>query len=411
MKTLKNYIDNFNNAEANFNLGLEYEILGQTGAAISFYLRTAEKATDSIKQYEALIRCALCFEKQGTRSGTVKSLYQKAIGILVDRPEAYFLLSRIYEANQEWHDCYTVSNLALQICRFDHKPLESNVNFYGKYCLIFQKGVAAWWVGLCDESREIMEDLKFNHSMNQMFSNAVDNNIRNLGYPNTISPYTSDMFKDIRYRFNGLEEIKQNFSQSYQDIFVLSVLNGKRTGSYLEIGSAEPFKNNNTALLETEFGWTGISLDINETVVDDFLETRKNPVFCANALEVDYHKLLIDHGYEGDLDYLQVDCDPPSVSFEILKKIPFDKHRFAVITFEHDYYADPKIREQSRKFLTSHGYELVVSDIAYNRVNSFEDWWVHPEMINPAIKRLMKDTSEKVKFCRKYMFPTKKQWP
>ena len=64
MKHLLNYINNTESSVANFELGHEYESLGQTGAAISFYLRTAERSTTDIEQYEALLRCALCFESQ-----------------------------------------------------------------------------------------------------------------------------------------------------------------------------------------------------------------------------------------------------------------------------------------------------------------------------------------------------------
>ena len=42
--TLQHLLPYIHNPEAdwaNFNLGLEYEGIGQTGAAISFYLRTA----------------------------------------------------------------------------------------------------------------------------------------------------------------------------------------------------------------------------------------------------------------------------------------------------------------------------------------------------------------------------------
>lgn len=61
MKHLLDYINQPNDAESNFQLGLEYEQMGQTGAAISFYLRTAERAQDQLVQYEALLRMALCF--------------------------------------------------------------------------------------------------------------------------------------------------------------------------------------------------------------------------------------------------------------------------------------------------------------------------------------------------------------
>ena len=41
MKNLANFIENSEDPLINFELGKEYESIGQTGAAISFYLRTA----------------------------------------------------------------------------------------------------------------------------------------------------------------------------------------------------------------------------------------------------------------------------------------------------------------------------------------------------------------------------------
>ena len=72
MKYLAEYLADPSNAEVNFRLGLEYELMGQTGAAISFYLRTAERTNDDTLQYESLLRMALCFERQRTRDDTQK---------------------------------------------------------------------------------------------------------------------------------------------------------------------------------------------------------------------------------------------------------------------------------------------------------------------------------------------------
>ena len=41
-----------------------------------------------------------------------------------------------------------------------------------------------------------------------------------------------------------------------------------------------------------------------------------------------------------EIDYLQLDCDPPVITYKILLKIPFDKVKFGVITYEHDHYND-----------------------------------------------------------------------
>lgn len=187
MNYLHQYIQNTEDANTNFNLGQEYESIGQTGAAISFYLRTAERAKTDLQQYEALLRMALCFEKQQTRDDTEKVLLQKAINLLVDRPEAYFLLSRLHERKKEWHDSYTVACLGLKVANFDLVPLFTDVQYPGKYGLLFEKGVSSWWVGLTEESKEIMYDLKANYSMDTIHSDAVDRNLATCGWPKNMN--------------------------------------------------------------------------------------------------------------------------------------------------------------------------------------------------------------------------------
>lgn len=401
---LLEYINDFDNAEVNFKLAAEYEELGQTGSALSFYLRCAERATDDLMQYKALIKCALCFEKQKCRDGTVKVLFQKAIALLPRRPEAYFLLSRWGEYTQNWQESYTTACLALDMCDFNLPPLGINVDYLGKYTLIFQRGVSAWWIGHVDEAKEIMADLKTNYQMAPMFAGAVDNNIMNLGWPYKVVEYRRNLLGKFKFKFDGIERIEKNCSQSCQDMFVLAALNGKEYGEYLEIGSAEPYKSNNTALLEVNFGWHGVSIDINQSLVDEFNKTRKNTAICVDATTVDYSQLIKQHGLSANIDYLQVDCEPPEVTFEILKRIPFNTHKFAVITFEHDFYNNPLIKQQSRDFLQSHGYVLIAGDIAYNQVNSYEDWWVHPDLVSKEVIAKMQDTSADIKFVQDYMF-------
>jgi len=402
---LHDYIQNPDNTDVNFDLGFVYENQGQTAAAVSYYLRTAEKSNDPIEQYESLLRCVLCFEKQGDRNATVKSMLQRAISLIPDRPEGYFLLSRSHERVREWQEAYMIACVALSVCDFSIKPLKTDVEYPGKYALIFQKGISSWWVGLCEESRIILGDLKYNHTLNPMFTEAVERNLLSIGYPNSNLVYNKDIANNIRFKFKNINIIEKNYSQCYQDLFVLSALDGKKNGLYLEIGSAEPFKNNNTALLEEKFGWKGISIDYDKKFVKQFFKERQNPVFCFDATQVNYTDLLGSMLFEQDIDYLQLDCDPPSVTFDILKKIPFDTYRFATITYEHDYYKDPSFRELSRDYLKSKGYQLIAGDIAYNDTNNFEDWWVHPNLIEPEIKQKMIDASNKIKFAKDYMFP------
>jgi hypothetical protein len=48
---------------------------------------------------------------------------------------------------------------------------------------------------------------------------------------------------------------------------------------------------------------------------------------------------------------------------------------------------------------------MVASDIGFNDKNAYEDWWVHPALVNPEILKKMTDVSEGTKFVRNYMFP------
>jgi hypothetical protein len=367
----------------------------------------------------------MCLEKQKTRDDTEKGLLLKSIALLPTRPEAYFFLSRIHENRNEWQESHSMAVLGLSLADFS---TESVIPEYypGYYALLFQKGMTSWWVGLTEQSRQIMLFLKDNYKMLPMYETAVNNNLTNCGLPKiplnetpkwndapTIvtdvyahTYYDSSMIDSIRLSFDGIQNIKKNFSQSYQDLFVLAATGGKLNGQYLEVGSAEPFYGNNTALLETKFGWRGLSIEIDQTKVDDFLSNRNNNVLCADATKVDYAALLSSFRFAKDMDYLQVDCEPPEISFDILKRIPFDRYRFAVITFEHDYYWNQNVRDPSREYLKSQGYELIVGDVAYNKVHSYEDWWVHPALVDATTRDKLRDLGDNIKFATDYMFPT-----
>jgi len=106
---LKIYIKNPKDSNINFELGRKYEDIGQTASAAGYYLRSVEFGSDNNRIYEALLRIALCFEKQGNRVFTIKGILLRAISLLPKRPEAYFLLSRVYERNKDWQESYTTA--------------------------------------------------------------------------------------------------------------------------------------------------------------------------------------------------------------------------------------------------------------------------------------------------------------
>ena len=65
----------------------------------------------------------------------------------------------------------------------------------------------------------------------------------------------------------------------------------------------------------------------------------------------------------------------------------FKTHRFAVITFEHDFYRGNyfRTRDLSRIILKDLGYVLLFPDVSWFGCAVFEDWWVHPELVSPQV--------------------------
>ena len=82
------------------------------------------------------------------------------------------------------------------------------------------------------------------------------------------------------------------------------------------------------------------------------------------------------------VDYLSLDLEPPAVTLECLKSIPFDRFDFGVITFEHDAYrAGDTVREPSRLLLEENGYERICSNVELEGL-TFEDWYCNPKHVD-----------------------------
>lgn len=373
------------NAIKNFELARWYHLQEQTGAASSYYLRAAERSDDSILVYECLLHMASCFNHQKNRNYTVRGLYQHAINLLPQRPEAYFFSSRFEEWNKMYADSYTIASIGLNFCDFDLEPLPTIHEYPGKFGIVFEKAVSAYWWGKSQESRDLFQDLKNNYELDKTHYDLVAMNLQNLGcwVPKSIK-YEKSRYDEFKYKFPGLENIEKSNGQALQDMFILSILNGKRNGTYLEIGAQEPIFQNNSAILEKDFGWTGVSIEILENLCKMFAEQRTNTILCRDATTVDYEKLLNQYYSTKEIDYLQLDCEPSKTTFEILLDIPFDQYKFAVITYEHDHYVDMTgtYRTKSRNYLSMMGYELVVANVSQDDKTPFEDWWVHPDLVD-----------------------------
>jgi hypothetical protein len=210
--------------------------------------------------------------------------------------------------------------------------------------------------------------------------------------------------KNLKRWFSDADKINHNYAQSDQDIFVLSMLNGKHNGTYLEIGAGWPEHISNTALLELELGWNGISIDQVDDYPDMWLAAGRQNLVKANALVVDFEKLLSN--MPTVIDYLSMDCEPAAVTFGALQRLPWHRYKFKVITFEHECYCEgPEIKIASRKFLSEQGYQLVADNISHMGLSiDYEDWWVHPDLVDPERLQSHLCVDNTIKNHRTYLY-------
>ncbi len=203
-----------------------------------------------------------------------------------------------------------------------------------------------------------------------------------------------------------LRALRNSRSQYRQDLFVLSELDFKRNGFFVEFGATNGVGLSNTYLLEKEFGWHGIlsepakhwhaDLRRNRTssIETDCVWRDSDSTLTFNELGAlstinsfsssDFHgkerahgtkysvktisleDLLDKHGAPKDIDYLSIDTE--GSEYEILSVFNFDKYRFKIITVEHNF---TPLREKIFKLLAGHGYIRKLE-----RFSRFDDWYV-----------------------------------
>jgi hypothetical protein len=181
-------------------------------------------------------------------------------------------------------------------------------------------------------------------------------------------------------------------SQALQDLFVISILQNKNNGYFVEIGSNHPITCNNTYMMEKEYGWKGLMIEYDSSFEQLYKDLRPNSIYrISDARLVDYRGILDTNAFPCNIDYLQIDLDVNNKStldtLVLLDNTCFDKYKFATITFEHDIYTGNyfNTREISREIFKKRGYELVFPDVAVffeGRHCPFEDWYVHPDLVD-----------------------------
>lgn len=172
-----------------------------------------------------------------------------------------------------------------------------------------------------------------------------------------------------------------SFSQAFQDVFVLEMLNKKQKGYYVEIGSNDPVGNSNTYCLEKYYGWTGVSVEMDVMLAKKFNSKRKSVCLNTDATKFNYAEYFKEKSLPTQIDYLQLDIEPANNTYAALNMLPLDEYRFSVITYEHDNYSyGAEYMHKSRALLSARGYKLIVPNVKFNGMD-FEDWWVDPAVI------------------------------
>jgi FkbM family methyltransferase len=198
-------------------------------------------------------------------------------------------------------------------------------------------------------------------------------------------------------------------SQLRQDLFVLSELNFKKDGYFVEFGATNGLDLSNTYLLERDYSWRGILAEPARVWHSELRENRKNSIVETNCVwknsnetllfnetdapelstldsfsnsdtHIDFRKngnkyevstislnnLLEKHKAPRNIDYLSIDTE--GSEFEILNSFNFDNYNIEIITCEHNFGNN---RDKIHSLLASKGYER-----KFESISLFDDWYV-----------------------------------
>ena len=188
------------------------------------------------------------------------------------------------------------------------------------------------------------------------------------------------------------------YGQIQQDKFVLNVLKNKKNGFFVEIGSNDPIFINNSYILEKNYNRNRIMIEYSNEWLNNYKTIRTNSIHVINdATQIDYKNLFETNNDPLNIDYLQIDLEVANGStLTTLKKLDkeiMDKYKFAIITYEqeikHTNYMSTRI--VSRQIFENRGYLRVFSDVNNEGYFPFEDWYVHPDLVdNELVNNLIK---------------------
>ena len=196
----------------------------------------------------------------------------------------------------------------------------------------------------------------------------------------------------------------KTLSQAGQDVFAAFVNNFKRNGFYVDLGCNEPFTCNNTAMLESDYDWSGILVDYDARLVAMCAQARPLSICeCKDLSTTGVEDLLQLHHAPKEIDYLSFDIDYDEPRRKCLQSIDFDQRIIKALTFEHDrYLGGDAVMNESREILQSKGMHLLCANVHFNGWD-FEDWYIHKSLLDDRLRTIEsvgKDYREIVALCQ-----------
>ncbi len=198
----------------------------------------------------------------------------------------------------------------------------------------------------------------------------------------------------------------KTYSQTKQDLHVVEFYKGLKNGYFLDIGGCFAIFDNNTYLLESEYGWNGVIVEPQPRYHKEIEQKRKSVLekraiwreeceieFCYNdstpglggILEtnrvktphiikvqtITFPQLLKKYNCPNLIHYISLDVE--GAEYEVLKMFPFDEYTVGFWTIEHgnEKDKDQKITE----LLMSKEYVL-------DRYNKQDFYWCHESFKN-----------------------------
>lgn len=272
-------------AEKVFWLAEKYYNSGHTASALTYYLRVTEYSKDDDLVYEALVKAGLCLQKQNNRVHSTEGVYLQAIAHLPKRPEAYFLLSRLYEENKKWNESYMLANVALATCDFDSEPLKTRVEYSGQLVFTFEKAVCAWWMGRLDESLELFLELR-DKGLPTHYKLSIENNLKLFNLPETKEKI------DIVLQGPYTETTNEIISTYLQLPFVNNII-----VSYWENDNPKKYKSSRVKFIENKYPTTSGTGNKNYQIVSSFAGVKLITTRYAAKMRTD-QKYTIDSMYK-----------------------------------------------------------------------------------------------------------------